>query len=120
MGRLVRCRTSPRACVPKHSESKSSSASESTRQWRIWWRWNLCLENSCSRDFSNLCKRTMSLGLGNLEMVVGTVVSLWRYPVKSMMGEELNASAITEHGLFGDRAYAIMDRATGKVASAKH
>jgi uncharacterized protein YcbX len=53
-------------------------------------------------------------------MVTGTITSLWRYPVKSMMGEELNASIVTEHGLFGDRAYAIMDRATGKVASAKH
>ena len=38
-------------------------------------------------------------------MVVGSVVSLWRYPVKSMMGEELNASVVTERGLFGDRAY---------------
>jgi uncharacterized protein YcbX len=37
-----------------------------------------------------------------------------------MMGEELNASVVTERGLFGDRAYAIMDKATGKVASAKH
>lgn len=53
-------------------------------------------------------------------MVVGSVVSLWRYPVKSMMGEELNASVVSERGLFGDRAYAIMDKATGKVASAKH
>src|SRR5262245_38073268 len=53
-------------------------------------------------------------------MIVGSVVSLWRYPVKSMMGEELNTSTITERGLFGDRVYAIMDTETGKVASAKH
>ena len=53
-------------------------------------------------------------------MIVGSVVSLWRYPLKSMMGEELNASDITERGLLGDRAYAIMDTATRKVASAKH
>ena len=32
----------------------------------------------------------------------GRVVSLWRYPVKSMMGEELNSSYITERGLVGD------------------
>ncbi len=51
---------------------------------------------------------------------VGSVVSLWRYPIKSMMGEELNISAITERGLLGDRAYALMDRSTGKVASAKN
>ncbi|MEP6905063.1 MAG: MOSC N-terminal beta barrel domain-containing protein [Gemmatimonadales bacterium] len=50
----------------------------------------------------------------------GSVVSLWRYPVKSMMGEELNATAITERGLVWDRAYAIIDRANGKVASAKN
>ncbi len=54
------------------------------------------------------------------EMVVGSVVSLWRYPVKSMMGEELNASEVTERGMLGDRAYALMDQSTGKVASAKN
>jgi uncharacterized protein len=51
--------------------------------------------------------------------VAGTVASLWRYPVKSMMGEELNASVVTEHGLLGDRAFALVDRETGKVVSAK-
>ena len=50
----------------------------------------------------------------------GTVVSLWRYPVKSMMGEEINSSYITERGLVGDRAYAIVDKQTGKAASAKN
>ena len=29
----------------------------------------------------------------------GSVVSLWCYPVKSMMGEELNAAEITDRGL---------------------
>ena len=51
---------------------------------------------------------------------VGAVVSLWRYPVKSMMGEELNAAEVREHGLFGDRAYALLDSSDGKVASAKN
>jgi len=50
---------------------------------------------------------------------VGTITSLWRYPVKSMMGEELNASLVTERGLLGDRAFALVDRETGKVVSAK-
>jgi uncharacterized protein len=50
----------------------------------------------------------------------GRVVSLWRYPVKSMMGEELNSSYVTERGLIGDRTYAIVDKQTGKVASAKN
>jgi uncharacterized protein len=52
--------------------------------------------------------------------VVGSVVSLWRYPVKSMMGEELNAAEVTERGLLGDRAYALIDSSDGKVASAKN
>jgi hypothetical protein len=51
---------------------------------------------------------------------LGSVLSLWRYPVKSMMGEELNATDITERGLLGDRAYALVDPANGKVASAKN
>jgi uncharacterized protein YcbX len=50
----------------------------------------------------------------------GLVVSLWRYPVKSMMGEELNAADVTEYGLLGDRAYALIDSSNGKVASAKN
>ncbi len=50
---------------------------------------------------------------------LGSVASLWRYPVKSMMGEELNASLVTERGLLGDRAHALVDRETGKVVSAK-
>ena len=50
----------------------------------------------------------------------GSVVALWRYPVKSMLGEELNASAVTDRGLLGDRAYALVDRSDGKVASAKN
>jgi uncharacterized protein len=52
--------------------------------------------------------------------VLGSVVSLWRYPVKSMMGEELNATEMTERGLLGDRAYALVDSSDGKVASAKN
>ena len=51
---------------------------------------------------------------------VGTITALWRYPVKSMMGEELDASAVTEQGMLGDRAYALVDAETGKVASAKN
>lgn len=49
-----------------------------------------------------------------------SVVSLRRYPVKSMMGEELNAVDVTDRGLLGDRAYALVDSATGKVISAKN
>ena len=54
------------------------------------------------------------------DVLLGSIGSLWRYPVKSMMGEELNAAEVTERGLRGDRAYALVDRADGKVASAKN
>ena len=37
-----------------------------------------------------------------------------------MMGEELNAADLTQRGLLGDRAYALVDRSTGKVVSAKN
>ena len=49
-----------------------------------------------------------------------TVVGLWRYPVKSMMGEELNAVELTRHGVVGDRQFALVDASTGKVAGAKN
>ena len=50
----------------------------------------------------------------------GSVVGLWRYPVKSMMGEELNAAEVTELGVVGDRQFAVVDAATGTVAGAKN
>src|SRR5882762_8031178 len=52
--------------------------------------------------------------------VVGAVASLWRYPVKSMQGEELHAAELSARGLLGDRALALVDSAEGKVVSAKN
>ena len=49
-----------------------------------------------------------------------TVLALWRYPVKSMQGEEINSSFVTERGLFGDRAYALVDAKDGKIVTAKN
>jgi uncharacterized protein YcbX len=37
-----------------------------------------------------------------------------------MMGEELNAAMVTTRGLWGDRAYGLVDSADGKIASAKN
>ncbi len=51
--------------------------------------------------------------------IVGTVAGLWRFPVKSMRGEQLEQAELTEHGLVGDRAYALIDTDTAKVVSAK-
>ena len=49
-----------------------------------------------------------------------TVAELWRYPVKSMQGERVDAAEVTESGFAGDRTYAVIDPATGKAGSAKH
>jgi uncharacterized protein len=54
------------------------------------------------------------------QVQAGSVVALWRYPVKSMMGEELNSCEVTDRGLLGDRQFAVVDRATGKVGGAKN
>jgi uncharacterized protein YcbX len=51
---------------------------------------------------------------------VGAIVGLWRFPVKSMLGERLDTAEVAEGGLLGDRAYALIDVQTGKVVSAKN
>ena len=51
--------------------------------------------------------------------MLGTVARLRRYPVKSMLGEDLDASDVAVTGLAGDRRLAVLSRTTGKVASAK-
>ncbi|MDQ2791819.1 MAG: hypothetical protein DLM60_10115 [Pseudonocardiales bacterium] len=51
---------------------------------------------------------------------VGAVAALWRFPVKSMLGEQLDAAEVGSSGLVGDRAYALIDDTTGKVVSAKN
>jgi hypothetical protein len=45
---------------------------------------------------------------------------LRRYPVKSLLGEEVAASDVTRAGLAGDRRLALVSRETGKIASAKY
>ena len=50
---------------------------------------------------------------------VGAVKALWRFPVKSMRGEQVESVDLTETGLVGDRAYALIDTDTGKVMSGK-
>ncbi|MGE3968674.1 MAG: MOSC N-terminal beta barrel domain-containing protein, partial [Dongiaceae bacterium] len=50
---------------------------------------------------------------------VGAIGTIFRYPVKSMRGEVLDEAAIDDDGVLGDRAYALIDRETGRVASAK-
>lgn len=40
--------------------------------------------------------------------IVGHVIGLWRYPVKSMAGEPLSAVDVSWHGLSGDRRWAFI------------
>lgn len=48
------------------------------------------------------------------------ITALWRYPVKSMLGEPLEVSRVDAGGVAGDRALALVDDVTGMVATAKH
>jgi uncharacterized protein YcbX len=43
--------------------------------------------------------------------IVGAVESLWRYPVKSMGGQQLASAYAGYSGIYGDRMYAIRDAA---------
>ncbi|MCP5070273.1 MAG: hypothetical protein GY946_27205, partial [bacterium] len=40
---------------------------------------------------------------------VGSVAGIYRYPVKSMLGESLDATALGEDGIAGDRAWGVRD-----------
>lgn len=51
---------------------------------------------------------------------LGSVAALSRFPVKSMLGEQLDSVELTDRGLIGDRAWAVLDRSDGKIASGKH
>jgi MOSC domain-containing protein len=51
--------------------------------------------------------------------VVGKLGGIMRFPIKSLLGETLDECIVSERGLDGDRALALVDTATGKIASAK-
>ena len=44
------------------------------------------------------------------------VDSLWRYPVKSMAGEEIATVEVTARGFLGDRFYALVEQASNRAA----
>ena len=50
---------------------------------------------------------------------VGTIASLWRFPVKSMLGERLTQAPVDVRGVLGDRLYAVRDP-DGKLGSGKN
>ncbi|MFT4863839.1 MAG: hypothetical protein ACI8RE_000015 [Ilumatobacter sp.] len=47
------------------------------------------------------------------------VTELWRYPVKSMGGEQLDAAYVGELGIAGDRCWGVFDVASGTVLTAR-
>ncbi|MDQ3670920.1 MAG: MOSC domain-containing protein [Actinomycetota bacterium] len=50
--------------------------------------------------------------------MTANVLELWRYPVKSLLGERLDDFELEERGVVGDRLYAVTDR-NGKLGSGK-
>lgn len=46
--------------------------------------------------------------------IIGTVESLWRYPVKSMRGEEMTEAFMGFSGFYGDRCFAFKNSAARK------
>ena len=48
-----------------------------------------------------------------------SVVDLWRFPVKSMLGERLNEASVGPAGITGDRAWSLVDRETGMHLTAR-
>ena len=50
--------------------------------------------------------------------MIGTIAGLWRYPVKSMLGERRESLLLERRGVVGDRLYAVRDEA-GKFGSGK-
>jgi len=52
-------------------------------------------------------------------LAVGRIGALWRYPVKSMVGEAVGPVVVGDGGLDGDRRFAVVDSESGMVASAK-
>jgi len=48
-----------------------------------------------------------------------SVQEIWRYPVKSLGGEQLDAAAVDALGIHGDRAWGLYDPATDTVLTAR-
>jgi uncharacterized protein YcbX len=47
------------------------------------------------------------------------VLSIWRYPVKAMLGELLRSAKLGPGGLVGDRRWVVRDAATGEQVANK-
>jgi uncharacterized protein YcbX len=47
------------------------------------------------------------------------IAALWRYPVKSLQGERLDAAVVEADGLRGDRRFGVRDEGSGKILTAR-
>lgn len=52
-------------------------------------------------------------------MILGKLEQIWRYPVKSMGGEQVAYAVINDKGLAGDRCWAIINAETNEISHAK-
>ena len=50
---------------------------------------------------------------------VGRIKEIWRYPVKGMAGEQIDAVELTANGFNGDRQWALRDETRGEIQSCK-
>ena len=58
--------------------------------------------------------------VGDTGTVVGSVKTIFRFPVKSVGGRTLQQALVGSEGVLGDRQYAFVDLETGNLANAKH
>ncbi len=75
---------------------------------RLGSKWGLCASEAVYRA-----------GSRGVRTEIGRVAALWRYPVKSMLGEQLEEADFAEWGLVGDRTYAVADAESGRIQNAK-
>ena len=47
------------------------------------------------------------------------LAQIWRYPVKSMIGEQVSSIEVARHGFVGDRHWAVRDEVRGGIRGAK-
>jgi uncharacterized protein YcbX len=53
-------------------------------------------------------------------MRIGSVLEIWRFPVKSMGGERVDATTVGERGVHGDRLWAVRDVDKNVITNAKN
>jgi MOSC domain-containing protein len=73
------------------------------------------LETACGANIINCHKKAQKA-----EMRIGTIKQIWRYPVKSMAGEQLEACSVGLNGIPGDRGWAIRDETAREITNGKH